>query len=85
MIAEAGQAGSVTVATSVAGRGIDVQLDAKAKELGGLVVLGIGIMENIRLERQARGRSGRQGDPGRTCFYVCPDDKVVREYGATLA
>ncbi|MBF1249746.1 MAG: preprotein translocase subunit SecA [Lachnospiraceae bacterium] len=83
VIAEAGRAGSVTVATSVAGRGIDVQLDAKAKELGGLVVLGIGIMENIRLERQARGRSGRQGDPGRTCFYVCPDDKVVREYGAT--
>lgn len=78
MIKEAGQMNAVTVATSMAGRGTDIKLGEGVRELGGLAVIGIGRMVNIRQERQARGRAGRQGDPGLSQFYVSLQDEVVR-------
>lgn len=78
IIKEAGQMRAVTVATSMAGRGTDIKLGEGVKELGGLAVIGIGRMSNIRQERQARGRSGRQGDPGFSRFYVSIHDEVVK-------
>lgn len=77
IIKEAGQFGAVTVATSMAGRGTDIKLGEGVPELGGLVVIGVGRMANIRLERQARGRAGRQGDPGFSRFFVSLEDDVV--------
>ncbi|MDO5403437.1 MAG: accessory Sec system translocase SecA2 [Eubacteriales bacterium] len=81
IIKEAGQMNAVTVATSMAGRGTDIKLGEGVKELGGLAVIGIGRMINIRQERQARGRAGRQGDPGLSQFYVSLQDEVVRSNG----
>lgn len=81
IIKEAGQMNAVTVATSMAGRGTDIRLGEGVKELGGLAVIGIGRMSNIRQERQARGRAGRQGDPGFSRFFVSLQDEVVRKYG----
>ena len=78
MIAEAGRKDAVTVATSMAGRGTDIQLEEGVAELGGLAVVGIGEMDSRRLELQARGRAGRQGDPGISCFFVSLEDEVVR-------
>ena len=82
MVKEAGQMGTVTVATSMAGRGTDIKLGPGVKELGGLAVIGIGRMENIRAERQARGRSGRQGDPGFSQFFVSLEDDIVDAAGS---
>lgn len=81
IIKEAGQLNTVTVATSMAGRGTDIKLGEGVKELGGLVVIGIGRMSNIRQERQARGRAGRQGDPGFSQFFVSLQDEIVRQNG----
>jgi len=81
IIKEAGQLSTVTVATSMAGRGTDIKLGEGVKELGGLAVIGIGRMSNIRQERQARGRAGRQGDPGFSQFYVSLQDEIVRQNG----
>lgn len=81
IIKEAGQMNTVTVATSMAGRGTDIRLGDGVKELGGLAVIGIGRMANIRQERQARGRAGRQGDPGISQFFVSMQDDVVRKNG----
>lgn len=81
IIKEAGQLNTVTVATSMAGRGTDIKLGDGVKELGGLAVIGIGRMSNIRQERQARGRAGRQGDPGFSQFYVSLQDEIVRQNG----
>jgi len=81
IIKEAGQLGAVTVATGMAGRGTDIKLGKGVKELGGLAVIGIGRMANIRLERQARGRAGRQGDPGFSRFFVSAEDEVVKKSG----
>lgn len=81
MIAEAGQRDAVTVATAMAGRGTDIKLGEGVRELGGLLVIGIGRMENVRQERQARGRAGRQGDPGCSQFFVSLEDDVVRRMG----
>ena len=67
----------MTVATGMAGRGTDIRLGKGVKELGGLAVIGIGRMGDVRLERQARGRAGRQGDPGFSCFFVSLEDEVV--------
>lgn len=78
IIKEAGQLGTVTVATSIAGRGTDIKLGSGVKELGGLMVVGLGRMDNIRLERQARGRAGRQGDPGISTFFVSLEDDIVK-------
>ena len=77
IIKEAGRVGTVTVSTGMAGRGTDIKLQEGAAELGGLAVIGIGRMANIRLERQARGRAGRQGDPGTSQFFVSIEDEVV--------
>lgn len=77
IIKEAGQPGAMTVATSMAGRGTDIKLGEGVRELGGLVVIGVGRMANVRLERQARGRAGRQGDPGCSRFFVSLEDDVV--------
>lgn len=81
IIKEAGRKGTITVATSIAGRGTDIRLDSEVKELGGLAVIGIGRMPNIRLERQARGRAGRQGDPGSSQFFVCLEDDTISSVG----
>ncbi|MBQ8233010.1 MAG: accessory Sec system translocase SecA2 [Lachnospiraceae bacterium] len=81
IIKEAGQMNAVTVATAMAGRGTDIRLGEGVKELGGLAVIGIGRMANIRQERQARGRAGRQGDPGFSRFFVSIQDEVVRRNG----
>lgn len=79
IIKEAGQKNAVTVATSMAGRGTDIRLGEGVKELGGLAVIGIGRMGNTRQERQARGRAGRQGDPGSSQFFVSLEDSAVEE------
>jgi len=81
IIKEAGRKNTVTVATAMAGRGTDIRLDEEVKELGGLAIIGIGRMANVRQERQARGRAGRQGDPGFSRFYVSLQDEVVKKYG----
>lgn len=81
IIKEAGQKNVVTVATSMAGRGTDIRLGPGVKELGGLCVLGVGRMNNTRDERQARGRAGRQGEPGISMFYVSLEDDVCEILG----
>ena len=84
IIKEAGQKGTVTVSTGMAGRGTDIRLGPEARNLGGLAVIGIGRMANIRLERQARGRAGRQGDPGSSQFFVSLEDDTVSAVGETV-
>lgn len=81
IIKEAGQLNAVTVATGMAGRGTDIRLGDGVRELGGLAVIGIGRMSNIRQERQARGRAGRQGDPGFSRFFVSMEDEIVKRSG----
>lgn len=81
MIAESGQMGAVTVATSMAGRGTDIKLGKGVAELGGLVVIGTERMESQRIDLQIRGRSGRQGDPGMSKFFVSLEDDVIKKYG----
>ena len=83
MIAEAGQLGAVTVATSMAGRGTDIKLEEGVAELGGLAVLVHEHMDNSRVDRQLRGRSGRQGDPGSSQIYISLEDYVVKRWGNT--
>lgn len=77
IIAAAGMRNAVTVSTGMAGRGTDIKLEKGVAQLGGLAVIGIGRMENVRLERQARGRAGRQGDPGSSQFFVSLEDDIV--------
>lgn len=79
IVKEAGQRDAVTVATTMAGRGTDIKLGKGVEELGGLAVIGIGRMQNVRMERQARGRAGRQGDVGSSQFFVSLEDDVVGE------
>lgn len=79
IIAAAGVEKTVTVATSIAGRGTDIRITEKARELGGLAVIGIGRMSSKKIEAQARGRSGRQGDPGTSQFFVSLEDKVIED------
>src|SRR5262245_32295631 len=78
IIAEAGQRGAVTIATNMAGRGVDIKLADGIKELGGLYVLGTERHEARRIDNQLRGRSGRQGDPGESRFYLSGQDDLVR-------
>lgn len=82
IIKEAGQKGSVTVATLMAGRGTDIKLGPGVKELGGLAVIGTEKMLNERMEQQLRGRAGRQGDPGYSKFFVSLEDEVVQKNSA---
>ncbi|QIN29841.1 accessory Sec system translocase SecA2 [Brevibacterium luteolum] len=79
IIARAGEYGAVTVSTQMAGRGVDIRLGPGAAETGGLLVIGLGRYDSARLDRQLRGRSGRQGDPGRSVFYTSLEDDVVTE------
>ena len=81
MIAESGQKGAVTVATSMAGRGTDIKLGPGVAALGGLVVIGTERMMNQRIDLQIRGRSGRQGDPGWTKFFVSLEDDLMKNWG----
>jgi preprotein translocase subunit SecA len=82
IIANAGNAGSVTIATNMAGRGTDIVLGEGVKEAGGLFVVGSERHESRRIDNQLRGRSGRQGDPGQTRFYVSLDDELMRLFGS---
>lgn len=84
IIREAGLKGMVTVSTGMAGRGTDIRLGPGVRELGGLAVIGIGRMANTRLERQARGRAGRQGDPGSSQFFVSLEDDAVSSVGEKI-
>src|SRR5206468_5307293 len=78
IIKDAGQAGAVTIATNMAGRGVDIKLGEGVREVGGLYVLGTERHEARRIDNQLRGRSGRQGDPGESRFYLSGEDDLVR-------
>jgi preprotein translocase subunit SecA len=78
IIKDAGQRGAVTIATNMAGRGVDIKIDDEVRALGGLYVLGTERHESRRIDNQLRGRSGRQGDPGETRFYLSGEDDLVR-------
>ena len=80
IIAEAGRHGAITVATNIAGRGTDIILDDEARKAGGLMVIGTERHESVRIDNQLRGRSGRQGDPGETVFYLSAEDDIMRLY-----
>ncbi|MBQ6334068.1 MAG: preprotein translocase subunit SecA [Erysipelotrichaceae bacterium] len=82
IIAKAGKEGSVTIATNMAGRGTDIKLTDRSRELGGLVVLGSERHESRRIDNQLRGRSGRQGDPGYSRFYVSLEDELMVRFGS---
>ncbi|MDP4085179.1 MAG: preprotein translocase subunit SecA [Bacillota bacterium] len=82
IIAEAGQKGAVTIATNMAGRGTDIKLGEGVVELGGLSVVGTERHESRRIDNQLRGRSGRQGDPGVTQFYLSMEDELMRRFGS---
>lgn len=82
IIAEAGHQGSVTIATNMAGRGTDIKLGEGVIELGGLAVIGTERHESRRIDNQLRGRSGRQGDPGVTQFYLSMEDELMRRFGS---
>ncbi|MCB0836620.1 MAG: preprotein translocase subunit SecA [Bacteroidia bacterium] len=82
IVAEAGQPGAVTIATNMAGRGTDIKLGEGVKENGGLAIIGTERHESRRIDRQLRGRSGRQGDPGRSQFYVSLEDDLMRLFGS---
>src|SRR3984893_5102519 len=82
VVAEAGLPGAVTIATNMAGRGTDIKLGPGVKEAGGLAIIGTETHESRRVDRQLRGRSGRQGDPGTSQFYVSLEDDLMRMFGS---
>jgi preprotein translocase subunit SecA len=82
VVAEAGLAGAVTIATNMAGRGTDIKLGPGVKDAGGLAIVGTERHESRRVDRQLRGRSGRQGDPGSTQFFVSLEDDLMRMFGS---
>ncbi|MFC6103180.1 preprotein translocase subunit SecA [Olivibacter domesticus] len=82
IVAEAGQAGTVTIATNMAGRGTDIKLGAGVKDAGGLAIVGTERHESRRVDRQLRGRAGRQGDPGSSQFFVSLEDNLMRLFGS---
>ena len=82
IVAQAGQAGAVTIATNMAGRGTDIKLDDAAREAGGLKIVGTERHESRRIDNQLRGRSGRQGDPGESRFYISLEDDLMRLFGS---
>jgi len=82
IVAEAGIAGTVTIATNMAGRGTDIKLGTGVKDAGGLAIIGTERHESRRVDRQLRGRSGRQGDPGTTQFFVSLEDDLMRLFGS---
>lgn len=82
IVAQAGIHGAVTIATNMAGRGTDIKLDKEAKEAGGLKIIGTERHESRRIDNQLRGRSGRQGDPGESRFYLSLEDDIMRLFGS---
>ena len=82
IVAQAGQKGNVTIATNMAGRGTDIKLTPEVKEAGGLAIIGTERHDSRRVDRQLRGRSGRQGDPGSSEFYISLEDKLMRLFGS---
>jgi preprotein translocase subunit SecA len=82
IVAEAGQPGKVTIATNMAGRGTDIKLTAESKEAGGLAIIGTERHDSRRVDRQLRGRAGRQGDPGSSQFFVSLEDDLMRLFGS---
>ncbi|ADQ78540.1 protein translocase subunit secA [Paludibacter propionicigenes WB4] len=82
IVAEAGQKGTVTIATNMAGRGTDIKLTQEVKDAGGLAIIGTERHESRRVDRQLRGRAGRQGDPGSSVFYVSLEDDLMRLFGS---
>ena len=82
IVAEAGQTGQVTIATNMAGRGTDIKLSPEVKAAGGLAIIGTERHESRRVDRQLRGRAGRQGDPGSSQFYVSLEDNLMRLFGS---
>ena len=82
IVAQAGQHGAVTIATNMAGRGTDIKLDDEAKAAGGLKIIGTERHESRRIDNQLRGRSGRQGDPGESRFYISLEDDLMRLFGS---
>jgi preprotein translocase subunit SecA len=82
VVAEAGKSGTVTIATNMAGRGTDIKLGAGVKEVGGLAIIGTERHESRRVDRQLRGRAGRQGDPGTSQFFVSLEDNLMRLFGS---
>lgn len=82
IIAKAGKKGAITIATNMAGRGTDIKIDDEVKKLGGLAVLGTERHESRRIDNQLRGRSGRQGDPGYSRFFVSLDDELMQRFGS---
>ena len=81
IVALAGQRGAVTISTNMAGRGVDIQLGEGVAELGGLYVIGTNKHESRRIDNQLRGRAGRQGDPGRSRFYISFQDDLLVRHG----
>lgn len=81
IIEEAGKKGAVTIATNMAGRGTDIKIDEEVAKLGGLFILGTERHESRRIDNQLRGRSGRQGDPGESRFYISMEDELMRRFG----
>ncbi|MBQ0075586.1 MAG: preprotein translocase subunit SecA, partial [Bacteroidales bacterium] len=82
VVAEAGQKGQVTIATNMAGRGTDIKLSDEVKSAGGLAIIGTERHESRRVDRQLRGRSGRQGDPGSSVFFISLEDDLMRMFGS---
>ncbi|MDR2474241.1 MAG: preprotein translocase subunit SecA, partial [Bacteroidales bacterium] len=82
IVAQAGQSGTVTIATNMAGRGTDIKLSPEVKAAGGLAIVGTERHESRRVDRQLRGRAGRQGDPGSSVFYVSLEDDLMRLFGS---
>ena len=82
IVADAGIHGAVTIATNMAGRGTDIKLDDEAKAAGGLKIIGTERHESRRIDNQLRGRSGRQGDPGESRFYISLEDDLMRLFGS---
>ncbi len=82
IVADAGQHGAVTIATNMAGRGTDIKLDDAAREAGGVKIIGTERHESRRIDNQLRGRSGRQGDPGESRFYISLEDDLMRLFGS---
>ncbi len=82
IVAQAGQKGAVTIATNMAGRGTDIKLSQEVKDAGGLAIIGTERHESRRVDRQLRGRAGRQGDPGSSMFYVSLEDNLMRLFGS---
>ena len=82
IVAQAGQTSAVTIATNMAGRGTDIKLSPEVKKAGGLAIIGTERHDSRRVDRQLRGRSGRQGDPGSSTFYISLEDKLMRLFGS---